>query len=478
MRRTVIRISRLTLGLLFVALGATGCFTSAGAALLATNTPSAPTLEPQFVDATNIASTQVAMDATNFAMMDSITQTAIAVSLLPTELPTEFPTETPFETPTDVVGGAFPGTSIFVPTTEAPLIATTAVAVLGTWTPTQPFVVSPPTFTATAQPTFTPFPTQTPYPTQTPQPTYTPYPTFTPLPTQELQSTAVSIVGTADNTQINIFNGGATATPFIPTLDPALRPVQIAELPTQGPTVMIATLPPTAIAQEATVDPAVLQATQIIAGITATAAANTATAQAIIDLQLGTPIATFDPNTGLQPTIDPNTGGGIFITSTPQGTWGAPDSGASGPLGPDGYYIVQAGDRMIRIALRFNTTVDAIARANGITNPDVLSPGQRLRIPGAVPTATVAPPQVVNPPLQGAITLAPGATLDPRATIIIITATPPGGSTASGQVYVVQEGDTLYGIATRFRVSVTALAQYNGISNISVIYIGQRLTIP
>ncbi|MBX3083473.1 MAG: LysM peptidoglycan-binding domain-containing protein [Anaerolineae bacterium] len=476
MRRTVIRISRLTLGLLFVALGATGCFQSVGAALLATSTPSAPTLEPQFVDATNTAVAQQQLDATNFAMVDAITQTAIAIAALPTETPSETPTETPFMPATDVSGNPFAPTSIIVPTTEVPpLAATTAVAVLGTWTPTTVFIVTA-NFTATPLPTFTPFPTQTPYPTQTPQPTYTPYPTQTPQPTYTPFPTTVSMVGTADISQNPIFNSGVSATPFIPTLDPALRPIQIAELPTQGPTVMIATLEPAVVAQEPTIDPAFLQATQIIAGITATAQANL---DATFAAQ-GTPIAPPDQG-GQQPPIQVTAPpGGIFITTTPQGTWGAPDSGASGPLGADGYYIVQAGDRMIRIALRFNTTVDAIARANGITNPDVLSPGQRLRIPGAVPTATVAPlqPSGSGGQVPGAITLAPGATLDPRATIIIITATPPGGSSASGQVYVVQEGDTLYGIATRFRVSVTALAQYNGISNISVIYIGQRLTIP
>jgi LysM repeat protein len=61
-------------------------------------------------------------------------------------------------------------------------------------------------------------------------------------------------------------------------------------------------------------------------------------------------------------------------------------------------------------------------------------------------------------------------------TVIVVTATVP--SPNSGQVYIVQEGDTLFAIAVRFRVSVTALAQYNNISNINLIYIGQKLTIP
>jgi murein DD-endopeptidase MepM/ murein hydrolase activator NlpD len=45
-------------------------------------------------------------------------------------------------------------------------------------------------------------------------------------------------------------------------------------------------------------------------------------------------------------------------------------------------YIVQEGDNLYLIALRFGTTVDAIASANGITDPSVIVPGVELVIPG------------------------------------------------------------------------------------------------
>jgi LysM repeat protein len=58
----------------------------------------------------------------------------------------------------------------------------------------------------------------------------------------------------------------------------------------------------------------------------------------------------------------------------------------------------------------------------------------------------------------------------------------PGGSagsgSAGGSVYVVRPGDTLTIIALRYRVSTRALAAANGISNWNLIYVGQRLTIP
>jgi spore coat assembly protein SafA len=44
-------------------------------------------------------------------------------------------------------------------------------------------------------------------------------------------------------------------------------------------------------------------------------------------------------------------------------------------------YIVQRGDTLWKIAKRYNTTIDAIVRANNIKNPDLIVPGQKLIIP-------------------------------------------------------------------------------------------------
>lgn len=45
-------------------------------------------------------------------------------------------------------------------------------------------------------------------------------------------------------------------------------------------------------------------------------------------------------------------------------------------------YTVQTGDTLFTIAQRFGTTVESLARANNITNPDVIFVGQVLTIPG------------------------------------------------------------------------------------------------
>ncbi|VAW30303.1 hypothetical protein MNBD_CHLOROFLEXI01-641 [hydrothermal vent metagenome] len=55
-------------------------------------------------------------------------------------------------------------------------------------------------------------------------------------------------------------------------------------------------------------------------------------------------------------------------------------------------YIVQPGDTLSAIARRFNTTVNAIAQASGISNINYITVGQRLTIPGSGPAPTPPPP--------------------------------------------------------------------------------------
>src|SRR5665647_1480090 len=99
-------------------------------------------------------------------------------------------------------------------------------------------------------------------------------------------------------------------------------------------------------------------------------------------------------------------------------------------------YIVQPGDSLYLIAMRFNTTVEAIAAANSITNPSLIYPGQILTVP--VPN---------EPPMEGF-------------------------------EYIVQPGDSLYEIAMRYDISLRELIQVNGITAPYIIYPGQSIIIP
>jgi LysM repeat protein len=62
-------------------------------------------------------------------------------------------------------------------------------------------------------------------------------------------------------------------------------------------------------------------------------------------------------------------------------TTAAPSAPASTPTGNERKYVVVAGDTLYAIAVRFNSTVTAIAQANQITNVDLIFTGQTLIIP-------------------------------------------------------------------------------------------------
>lgn len=112
--------------------------------------------------------------------------------------------------------------------------------------------------------------------------------------------------------------------------------------------------------------------------------------------------------------------------------------GAGGEAGETITHIVQAGENLFRIALKYNTTVEAIAAANNIVNPSFVYAGQKLII------------------VKGSGT------------------TPVTGV----RYHVVQPGETLWGIAFKYDTTAWAIANYNGISNINFIIAGRTLRIP
>jgi lipoprotein-anchoring transpeptidase ErfK/SrfK len=59
-----------------------------------------------------------------------------------------------------------------------------------------------------------------------------------------------------------------------------------------------------------------------------------------------------------------------------------PGSSSSGSSEVDGVHVVQRGESLSKIARRYDTTVSALARANGVKWNSWVYTGQRLRIPG------------------------------------------------------------------------------------------------
>ncbi len=96
-------------------------------------------------------------------------------------------------------------------------------------------------------------------------------------------------------------------------------------------------------------------------------------------------------------------------------------------------YTVQYGDTLSGIAAKYGTSYQALATLNGISNPNYLSVGQVLRV---------------------------------------------SGSSQSGHVYyTVRSGDSLSAIATKYGTTYSRIASLSGLSNPSLIYAGQRITV-
>ncbi len=133
---------------------------------------------------------------------------------------------------------------------------------------------------------------------------------------------------------------------------------------------------------------------------------------------------------GTTPTVTPTTP----VPTTPAATTPAPTTPP--PTTGQTVHVVQTGENLYRIALRYGTTVQAISQVNGITNPNLVYVGMQLKIPapGAVLPAATTPAAVVTTPAPVATTPAPATTSEAsggEATAVATTPAPPTGAQAS-----------------------------------------------
>ena len=162
--------------------------------------------------------------------------------------------------------------------------------------------------------------------------------------------------------------------------------------------------------------------------------------------------------------------GGIALALAPQPAQAAEPRETSGPVQPDATraagtvaaaaraaataaagqatVTVRAGDTVWAIARRHGLDIGAVLRANGLGWQSIIRPGDVLVLP------------------------APAATVAPTTTTAAATPAP------TAHTYLVQRGDTLTAIAARQHTTVVALLGANGLTWSSIIYPGQRLTIP
>ncbi len=105
------------------------------------------------------------------------------------------------------------------------------------------------------------------------------------------------------------------------------------------------------------------------------------------------------------------------------------------------FYTIQRGDTLSEIANRYGTTVQELVDINGIANPNLIYPGETIRI-------------ATNSTIHGSETRGTG-----------------------NIIYTVQRGNTLSQIANAYGVTVSHLVEMNNIKNPNLIYPGQKLRI-
>ena len=100
--------------------------------------------------------------------------------------------------------------------------------------------------------------------------------------------------------------------------------------------------------------------------------------------------------------------------------------------------IIQYGDTLSELAIKYNTTVARLVELNNISNPNLIFAGRTLIVPSYENDS----------------------------------------SNGDSDIYIVRQGDTLWGIARKFNTTVNALVIANNIQNRNYIYVGQRIIIP
>lgn len=176
-----------------------------------------------------------------------------------------------------------------------------------------------------------------------------------------------------------------------------------------------------------------------------------------------------------------------------------PSATASSKESFAGLHILQAKESLSTIASRYGTTVSALKTLNALSSSPPV--GQVLRVPQYASRSDVAaPPSWI---MENVVVVQSGQTMSTiaslhgidlttlltvnglsasdtiyRGQLIHLTAYGKGESTTFSGGYVVNQGDTLTRIASRFDTTAAVLYDLNNISTADLIYPGQVLLLP
>jgi murein DD-endopeptidase MepM/ murein hydrolase activator NlpD len=121
-------------------------------------------------------------------------------------------------------------------------------------------------------------------------------------------------------------------------------------------------------------------------------------------------------------------------------------------------YIVQPGDTLPGIALRYGLATTDLATANGVINPNLIYVGQSLIIPAATAPIT--------------------STATFTATKPIIATPSAQSANIANRLHIVQADETLLGLALRYGTTIQSFIDTNQLDRAGFIIPGQPLIIP
>lgn len=106
-----------------------------------------------------------------------------------------------------------------------------------------------------------------------------------------------------------------------------------------------------------------------------------------------------------------------------------------------GFYTVKTGDTLSAIAKKYKTTVAELVKINNIKNPDIIQVGQKIKLSGSAPVAPVK------------------------------------ASTQKTVYHTVKHGDTVSGLAVKYKVTQAQIKSWNNLKDINKINVGQKLRV-